>query len=195
MSVFSPTFYFVTFPITFLCEIHFILIDSNVIYFQIFFPSNVYLFGCIGSSLLCELFSSCGEWSTTLVAVFWFLLLRSTGSRACGWASIVIAHDLNSGGFQALEHRLNSCGAQAQLLHGMWDLPGSEVEPVSPPLAGGFFTTEPQRNLLLLLSRFSCVRLCVTPQTAAHQAPPSLGFFREEYWSGLPLPSPREAFQ
>ena len=44
--------------------------------------------------------------------------------------------------------------------------------------------------LLLLLSRFSCVRLCATPQTAAHQAPPSLGFSRQEPWSVLPFPSP-----
>ena len=44
--------------------------------------------------------------------------------------------------------------------------------------------------LLLLPSRFSRVRLCVTPQTAAHQAPPSLGFSRQEHLSGLPLPSP-----
>ena len=44
--------------------------------------------------------------------------------------------------------------------------------------------------LLPLLSRFSRVRLCATPQTAAHQAPPSLGFSRQEYWSGLPFPSP-----
>ena len=43
--------------------------------------------------------------------------------------------------------------------------------------------------LLLLLSRFSLVRLLVTPWTAAHQAPHSLGFSRQEYWSGLPLPS------
>jgi len=43
---------------------------------------------------------------------------------------------------------------------------------------------------LLLLSCFSRVQLCVTPQTAAHQAPPSLGFFRQEQWSGLPFPSP-----
>ena len=43
---------------------------------------------------------------------------------------------------------------------------------------------------LLLLSRFSRVRLCVTPQTAAHQAPPSLGFSRQEHWSGLPFHSP-----
>ena len=44
--------------------------------------------------------------------------------------------------------------------------------------------------LLLRLSRFSCVRLCASPRTAAHQAPPSLGFSRQEYWSGLPFPSP-----
>ena len=44
--------------------------------------------------------------------------------------------------------------------------------------------------LLLLLSRFSCVRLRVTPWTAAHEAPPSLGFSRQEHWSGLPFPSP-----
>ena len=43
--------------------------------------------------------------------------------------------------------------------------------------------------LLLLLSRFSRVRLCATPETAAHQAPPSPGFSRQEYWSGVPLPS------
>ena len=36
----------------------------------------------------------------------------------------------------------------------------------------------------------SRVRLLVTPWTAAHQAPPSLGFSRQEYWSGVPLPSP-----
>ena len=44
--------------------------------------------------------------------------------------------------------------------------------------------------LLLLLSRFSGVRLCATPETAAHQAPPSLGSSRQEHWSGLPFPSP-----
>ena len=44
--------------------------------------------------------------------------------------------------------------------------------------------------LLLLLSHISCVRLCVTPQMAAHQVPLSLGFSRQEYWSGLPFPSP-----
>ena len=42
-----------------------------------------------------------------------------------------------------------------------------------------------------MLSRFSRVRLCATLETAAHQAPPSLGFSRQEHWSGLPFPSPR----
>ena len=37
----------------------------------------------------------------------------------------------------------------------------------------------------------SRVRLLVTPWTAAYQAPPSMGFSRQEYWSGVPLPSPR----
>ena len=44
--------------------------------------------------------------------------------------------------------------------------------------------------LLLMLSHFSRVQLCATPETAAHQAPPSLGFSRQEHWSGLPFPSP-----
>ena len=41
--------------------------------------------------------------------------------------------------------------------------------------------------LLLLLSHFSCVQLCVTPEMAVYQAPPSLGFSRQEHWSGLPF--------
>ena len=43
--------------------------------------------------------------------------------------------------------------------------------------------------LLLLLSRLSCVLLC-DPIDGSHHAPPSLGFSRQEHWSGLPFPSP-----
>ena len=42
--------------------------------------------------------------------------------------------------------------------------------------------TDLQTLLLLLLSRLICVRLCATPQTAARQAPPSLGFSRQEHY-------------
>ena len=44
--------------------------------------------------------------------------------------------------------------------------------------------------LLLLLSCFSRVRLCATPWIAAYQASLSMGFSRQEHWSGLPFPSP-----
>ena len=69
------------------------------------------------------------------------------------------------------------------------DLPDPGIKQGAPTLVGRFLITEP---LLLLLSRFSRVQLCATPQTAAHQAPPSMGFSRQEYWSGVPLPSPEE---
>ena len=52
----------------------------------------------------------------------WLLFLWSTGSRHAGFSS---------------------CGARAWLLCSMWDLPGPEIEPVSPALAGGFLTTAP----------------------------------------------------
>ena len=50
--------------------------------------------------------------------------------------------------------------------------------------------TKALSTMLLLLSHFSRVRLCATPLTAAHQAPPSLGFSRQQHWSGLPFSSP-----
>ena len=50
--------------------------------------------------------------------------------------------------------------------------------------------TRTRLYMLLLLSRFSRVRPCATPQTAAHQAPLSLGFSRQKHWSGWPFPSP-----
>ena len=40
------------------------------------------------------------------------------------------------------------------------------------------------------MKSLSCVRLFATQGTVAHQAPPSMGFSRQEYWSGLPFPSP-----
>ena len=45
-------------------------------------------------------------------------------------------------------------------------------------------------KLPVKVKSLSLVRLFVTPCTVAHQAPPSMGFSRQEYWSGLPFPSP-----
>ena len=41
-----------------------------------------------------------------------------------------------------------------------------------------------------MVKSLSCVRLFATPWTVAYQAAPSMGFSRQEYWSGLPFPSP-----
>ena len=54
----------------------------------------------------------------------------------------------------------------------------------------GGLTNLALRGLLLLLSHFSRVRLCETPWAAAYQASLSMGFSRQEHWSGLPFPSP-----
>ena len=60
----------------------------------------------------------------------------------------------------------------------------------------GFLSlTHPGRDYLELvcacmLSHFSCVRLFVTLRTIGHQAPMSMGFSRQEYWSRLPFSSP-----
>ena len=77
------------------------------------------------------------------------------------------------------------------------DLPDPGIKPGSLALRTNSLLSESPRKpitllLLLLLSHFSCVRLCATPQMSAHQAPPSLGFSRQEQWSGLPFPSPMQ---
>ena len=61
-----------------------------------------------------------------------------------------------------------------------WDSPGKNTG------VGCHFLLQCVKVKLL-----SHVRLLATPWTAAHQAPPSTGFSRQEYWSGVPLPSPQ----
>ena len=86
-------------------------------------------------------------------------------------------------------------GSNPQLLH--WQA-GSL--PLAPPGKSNqqtslHSTKSAEVSLVIpqMLSRFSCVRLCATTYTAAHQAPLSLGFSRQEPWSGLPFPSPMHA--
>ena len=85
---------------------------------------KVCLFGCAGPLL--SVFSSSRGTRASLVA--------ELGLQAC---ELLVSQALE-------EHRLSSCDARASLLHSTWDLPGSEKEPTSSVLAGGFFTTEPQ---------------------------------------------------
>ena len=53
----------------------------------------------------------------------------------------------------------------------------------------GVFCTMVSGKVSAAAKSLSRVRLLATPWTATHQAPPSMGFSRQEYWSGVPLPS------
>ena len=55
-----------------------------------------------------------------------------------------------------------------------------------------YFVPQKFKYRIIMLSCFSRVQLCATSWTAARQAPLSTGFSRQEYWSGLPFPSPIE---
>ena len=77
------------------------------------------------------------------------------------------------------------------------DLPVPGIEPGSPALEADALTSEPPGKPIFVctyvfssVQSLSRVRLFVTPWTVAHQAPPSMEFSRQEYWSGLPFPSP-----
>ena len=71
----------------------------------------------------------------------WSLFLRARAPERAD--SVAAACGPSRHGPQALENRLISCGPQTWLLHDMWDLPQPGIKPVSPALAGRFFTTEP----------------------------------------------------
>ena len=81
----------------------------------------------LGLSSCARAFSSCGKWGTLFIAVRGPLIIV---------ASLVAEHRLQM-------RRLSNCGSRAQLLHGMWDLPGPGLKPVSPAPAGGLPTTAP----------------------------------------------------
>ena len=88
-------------------------------------------------------------------------------------------HPLRQGQHTTWVRPLNKCCHEGSASR----LPGLKAQLDSPPRASLL------ELLLLLLSHFSCVRLLAIPWTTAYQAPPSMGFSRQEYWKGLPLPS------
>ena len=104
------------------------------------------LLDALGLHCCARAFSSCGEQGLLFVAVQGLLIVVASlvehGIQARGLQQLWHAGS-SSCGLRALECRLSSCGARAQLLHGMWDLPGPGLEPMSPALAGGFLTTVP----------------------------------------------------
>ena len=100
------------------------------------FTSLLFIFGCTGSLLLrhpLALVVVFGDYSPVAVLSFSLPMVSQVAEhRLQGrWASVVGAHGLST------------CGAWAQPLCDMWNLPRSGIEPMSPALAGRFFTTEP----------------------------------------------------
>ena len=106
--------------------------------------------------------------------------------------------------FKAHSMAVHACSVMSNSLwpHGLeparflcpWDFSGENTIAGCHFLLQGIFPSQGSNlcllHWLLLLRRFSRVRLCATPQTAAQQAPPSLGFSRQEHCSGVPFPSP-----
>ena len=105
-----------------------------VIYFILFYFQLHWVLVAVHGLPLVEARGGYSSLWCTGFSLRWLLLLRNTGSRCAGFSSC---------GSQALERKLSSCGTWAQLLHGMWDLPGPGLKPVSPTLAGGSLTTAP----------------------------------------------------
>ena len=68
-----------------------------------------------------------------------------------------------------------------------WDFPGKNIG------VGCHFLLQCMKVKMKVKS-LSRVRLFATPWTTAYQAPPSMGVSRQEYWSGVPLPSPWELY-
>ena len=93
--------------------------------FQLFKKS---IFGCVGSSLLHGLFSSCEKWG--LLSSCSVRVSQCVGFSSCG-APALGCSDFSCRGSQALEHRLKSCGTWVKPLDSMWDLPKSDIQCVS----------------------------------------------------------------
>ena len=93
----------------------------------------------LGLRFCARAFFSCGKRGPLFIAVRRPLTIV---------ASLVVEHRLQT-------RRFSSCGSQAQLLRGMWDLPRPGLEPVSPALAGRFSTTAPPGKPLF----FNCKHL------------------------------------
>lgn len=96
---------------------------------------NTLTCGCAGSSLLQASSGSRGP------SICDALPLTEAASLVAAWGLGRVG--LSSCSTRALEPRLSSCDAGAQLVCGVWDPPGPGIKPVAPALVGGVFTTEP----------------------------------------------------
>ena len=148
----------------------------------------LFYFDCSGSSLLLGLFSSCREQGLLLSCGSW--------SPRCGgffcrgvwapgvWASVVVVPGLWSAGSIVV--------AQAQLLRGTWNLPGSGIRLMSPALTGRFFTTEPPGQpllfLFILFIFFCCVVCGILVPSGIKPGAPTVRLPSPTHWTAREFP-------
>ena len=105
--------------------------------------------------------------------------------------AILLLQAQNESAAAAAAKSLQSCPTQCNPIDGSplgFSVPGILQARILEWVAISFSNAWKWKVKVKSLSR---ARLLATPWTAAHQAPPSMGFSRQEYWSGVPLPSPR----
>ena len=118
------------------CPSVFFFFNINLFILFIYFWLRWVFVDAHGLSLVAVSGSYCSLWWAGF-SLEWLLLLQSTGSgRPCA----------------------SSCGTWAQLLRGMWNLPGPGLEPVSPALAGGFFFF---LNFFFIFYIFNAILVCL----------------------------------
>ena len=134
-----------------------------------------------------------------LAGIFWHLEDKHSKMACYPWPHLALGCWLFRGCFQQVLHRHSwGSGSSTHMLLGP-GIPGSGFALISFVF---FNCLSPLSQLPTLICElhswekkvkvksFSLVRLSATPWTIAYQAPPSMGFSRQEYWSGLPCPSP-----
>ena len=136
----------------------------------------LFFFGCTGASLLCQLFSHCSKRG----------ILSSCGS----WASHCRAWALGQVAAAAAKS-LQSCPTLYDPIDS--SPPGSPVPGIlqARTLEWVAIVFHDAWRWKVKVKSLCHVWLLATPWTAAYRAPPSMGFSRHKYWSGVPLPSPR----
>ena len=173
--------------------LYFPYVSGRILYFNFYLQINFYNKFNVNSILL--------YLNLTKQIIIWFSSF-SSNRGVCAVVAIVYSHWVMSDSFVTSW----TIAHQAPLIMGFprqeyWsglpppsleDLPNPSIELQHCQVRSLLLSHmgSPSSGTLLLLSHFSRVRLCATPKTAAHQAPPSLGFSKQEHWSGLPFPSP-----
>ena len=109
-------------------------------------------------------------------------------ARILEWVAISFSNTYTAAAAAAKSHQ--SCPTLCDLIHG--SPPGSSVPGILQARTLEWVATSFSNawKWKVKVKSLSCVWLFTTSGTAAHQAPPSMGFSRQEYWSGLPFPSP-----